>query len=337
MTWFTFFTKMWPNFKMTGKKRKITFQFDIALSYASENRAYVDKVASILTNMGLKIFYDKYDKVGMWGRDIYDYLSAVYSEKARYTVIFISKDYARKNWTNHERKSAQARAIGENVESILPVRFDKTKIPGILPTVGYIDLEGTSPKQLAETIKAKLGMFRRPDFFPQVPDRLFGYLKVVNKKDLERCYVVANSLFSQLKLMTFEERVALSVIARSCCPQGVPENAHMNLSFLARILKSTEDKTVSLFARLDSLNIRTRVFKMQEQHKDETLIKGKRKTIEIKYEPLLVDFAGNATDILIATFDCIYDNLCPSHAKEAIKYLDFSVLSSHTGASEVIS
>ncbi len=102
---------------MAIKKRTKKFQFDVALSYASEDRSYVDKLASILTNMGINIFYDKYDKIGMWGKDIYDYFSSVYSERARYTVIFISKDYAKKVWTNHERRAAQAMAIKENKEA----------------------------------------------------------------------------------------------------------------------------------------------------------------------------------------------------------------------------
>jgi hypothetical protein len=64
----------------------------------------------------------------------------VYRKLARYCVLFASADYARKVWTNHERRSAQARALRERSEYVLPARFDDTEIPGLSSTVGYIDL-----------------------------------------------------------------------------------------------------------------------------------------------------------------------------------------------------
>jgi hypothetical protein len=48
--------------------------------------------------------------------------------------VFISSHYARKLWTNHERKSAQARAFKERSEYLFPARFDDTDVPGILST-----------------------------------------------------------------------------------------------------------------------------------------------------------------------------------------------------------
>ncbi|MBF0550842.1 MAG: toll/interleukin-1 receptor domain-containing protein [Deltaproteobacteria bacterium] len=35
-------------------------EYDIALSYASENRVYVEKVADLLVSNGVKVFYDRY-------------------------------------------------------------------------------------------------------------------------------------------------------------------------------------------------------------------------------------------------------------------------------------
>ena len=55
--------------------------------------------------------------------------------------MFISKEYRERAWTNHERQSAQARALAEKGdEYILPIRVDDTDIPGLVPTIGYIPL-----------------------------------------------------------------------------------------------------------------------------------------------------------------------------------------------------
>ena len=130
--------------------------YDIALSFAGEERNYVDQVANLLKERGVKVFYDVFEEASLWGKDLYVHLSEVYQQRAQFTVMFISEAYANKLWTNHERKSAQARAFQEAQEYILPARFDDTNIPGVLPTVGYISLKGRSPENLVSLITKKL-------------------------------------------------------------------------------------------------------------------------------------------------------------------------------------
>lgn len=132
------------------------YGYDVALSFAGEDRPYVEEVASILKSKGIKVFYDFYEKATLWGKDLYEHLSEVYKNKARFTVMFISAKYADKLWTKHERKAAQARAFEENGEYILPARFDETEIPGIHKTVGYVDLKDHPPTEFAELIMEKL-------------------------------------------------------------------------------------------------------------------------------------------------------------------------------------
>ncbi|MDD4821583.1 MAG: TIR domain-containing protein [Bacteroidales bacterium] len=130
--------------------------FDIALSFAGEQREYVDQVANILNQKGISTFYDKFEEANLWGKNLYDYLSDIYMNQARYTIMFISKDYSKKLWTNHERQAMQARAFQENSEYILPAKFDDTEISGILPTTGYISLQDKTPDEFVSIIEKKL-------------------------------------------------------------------------------------------------------------------------------------------------------------------------------------
>lgn len=132
--------------------------YDIALSFAGEDRPYVAEVAAGLHELGLRVFYDRYEEVDLWGKNLYAHLDDVYRRKAQYCVMFLSRHYAKKNWTNHERSSAQARAFEEGREYILPVRLDDTAIPGVLPTISYIDGRSHSPAELAAKIAQKTGM-----------------------------------------------------------------------------------------------------------------------------------------------------------------------------------
>ncbi len=70
--------------------------------------------------------------------------------------MFVSKEYAEKEWPRHERRSALARALRERREYVLPVRFDDTVLPGLDPDVLYLPLAVRSPAQLAKEILEKL-------------------------------------------------------------------------------------------------------------------------------------------------------------------------------------
>lgn len=135
---------------------KLKMDYDIALSFAGEDRDYVDDVANILRSKGVSVFYDKFEEANLWGKNLYDYLSDIYANKAYYTIMFISESYCNKLWTNHERVAMQSRAFQESQEYILPAKFDDTKIPGLPPTVGYISLEGKQPADFCEIILKKL-------------------------------------------------------------------------------------------------------------------------------------------------------------------------------------
>jgi hypothetical protein len=132
-------------------------KYHVTLSFAGEDRAYVEKVATRLADKNISVFYDKFEQVDLWGKDLYAHLSQVYKDQAHFTVMFISEAYKRKLWTNHERKSAQARAFAENQEYILPAYFDiNVEVPGVLKTTGHIDLADTAAVELAEMIIEKL-------------------------------------------------------------------------------------------------------------------------------------------------------------------------------------
>ena len=139
-----------------ARKREAAADYDVALSFAGEDRTYVEEVARVLTAAGVKVFYDKLEEADLWGKNLYTHLSDIYRKRARFTVMFISRSYAEKRWTNHEREAAQARAFADSREYILPARFDDTEIPGMLPTTGYILANERPPSDLASLILRKL-------------------------------------------------------------------------------------------------------------------------------------------------------------------------------------
>lgn len=136
-------------------------RFDVAFSFAGAQRDYVEKVKNELLKYNVSVFYDNDYSVDLWGKDLYKYLAEIYSEKTDYCVIFISKEYKERAWTNHELQFALERTFKNHEtqdaqEYILPVIFDDTIIHGIPKTMGYKNANEESPENLAKYIVQKV-------------------------------------------------------------------------------------------------------------------------------------------------------------------------------------
>ena len=132
------------------------FRFDVALSFAGEDREYVAEVAGDLRASGISVFYDRFEEVRLWGKNLYVHLTDIYENRARFSVMFVSDAYAQKAWCDVERRAMQARAYREYEEYILPARFDDTAIPELDDGTGFIDLRSRTPAEFASLVRAKL-------------------------------------------------------------------------------------------------------------------------------------------------------------------------------------
>ena len=88
------------------------FKYDVALSFAGEDRAYVNEVAQHLRTLEIEVFFDEFED--LWGKRLIEHLGEIYSERSRFVVMFISEHYVRKAWPQHERRSALAGDFLEN-------------------------------------------------------------------------------------------------------------------------------------------------------------------------------------------------------------------------------
>jgi hypothetical protein len=131
--------------------------YDIALSFAGEDRPTAEACARQLKVVGYRVFYDLWEQHDLLGKDLVVHLDRVYGTAARYCVVFISKHYVEKAWTRHELRSAQARALQAHSEYILPLRLDDTPVPGMPSTIGHLDLRKLSMEDVVQVLIKKLG------------------------------------------------------------------------------------------------------------------------------------------------------------------------------------
>ena len=128
----------------------------MALSFAGAQRDYVGRVAAALEERGVRCFYDADRQVDLWGKHLAEELPRIYAEESAAVVVFISADYAGRDWTRLERRAAFSRAVAEAGVYVLPARFDDSELPGLLPDVVTVDLRRYTPEQFAGLVAEKV-------------------------------------------------------------------------------------------------------------------------------------------------------------------------------------
>ena len=132
--------------------------YEVALSFAGEQRPYVEDVAQALQGRGIAVFYDGFEIVRLWAKQLVEELQEIYEKRADRAVLFISKEYVEKAWPRHERRAILSRAMREDGEYVLPVRFDDTEVPGLPEGVAYLRAHDYSAAELAAMIAEKIGL-----------------------------------------------------------------------------------------------------------------------------------------------------------------------------------
>jgi TIR domain len=133
-------------------------QFDIAFSYASEDRAYVSKIYYELKerNNDIRIYdYAKGSMADELGHNLNNYLFQIYSNMSYYTLAFISKNYKKKFNTQKEIRIAHAIAVEESRPYLLPLKLDNTLMDEVGPFI-FMESRLHTVKQIVDALLVKL-------------------------------------------------------------------------------------------------------------------------------------------------------------------------------------
>jgi hypothetical protein len=141
---------------MTHESSPSAFEYDVALSFASEDKATVEKLIHLLMTKGIRVFRDEYAGPDSPGTDLIDHLVNLYARKACYCVLLISRHYPLKSWTEVERTAARERALRDADEYILLLQLDDVGVPGITTAKGYRDMRDGSVENVVGLLEEKL-------------------------------------------------------------------------------------------------------------------------------------------------------------------------------------
>lgn len=133
------------------------YDFDIAVSFAGEDRPIVQAIVDGLRSADVRTFYDHHYAVEMWGEDLVEYFDALYGKRARFMLMMVSRHYATKAWPRQERRAGLARALASDQVYILPVNMDGSELPPGMPqTTAYLDLRREGVRGVVAAIVEKV-------------------------------------------------------------------------------------------------------------------------------------------------------------------------------------
>jgi hypothetical protein len=139
------------------------YSYDVAVSFAGEQRDYVERFVRECESLGLKVFYDLDMTIDLWGRNfIFEFRKMYGGPEPRFVVPFISSEYLAKPYPMDEFAAAVEQSFQRPDVYVLPVRFGDVDIPRELlnPAVGYLQADEYEPAQLAAQMAVKIGKVR---------------------------------------------------------------------------------------------------------------------------------------------------------------------------------
>ena len=163
----------WATFAKELGFASLTFdgRYDVALSFAGEDRPLAEALFLELTDRELEVFYDKNEQHRIAGNDLEEYLAPIYASEAAYVVVLVSASYPKKIWTKFESDQFAARM---KTGSVIPVWFDGERAPpwDKSSTLGALGFDPTKEMKsqvggLADTLCRKLAEQRskQPELF----------------------------------------------------------------------------------------------------------------------------------------------------------------------------
>ena len=137
----------------------MNYNFEVAISFAGEDRDFAEAVATGLREKGIKIYYDDFYKEESWGIDLSVELRDTYFDDSRFCIMLISEHYLKKMWPIFERQQIIERQIKEkgNVY-LLPVRLNnfQGEVPGLSNSVAYLIANRNEPNKIVQAFLRKI-------------------------------------------------------------------------------------------------------------------------------------------------------------------------------------
>lgn len=143
------------------KSAEHPFTYDVAISYAGEQKEIASRVANILRADHFKVFFAPDRESEYIAEDMIAQFYRIYRYESRYVAAFVTEDYLRKDITMHEARTAMLRRQEEGRNCLIPIYFGKAALPRLDPDIHYIQADDLREVELADKIRSVLAAQNR--------------------------------------------------------------------------------------------------------------------------------------------------------------------------------
>lgn len=152
----------WPQFvrDVGFLSFKTESAYDVALSFAGEDRAFAERLYDYLTDANLAVFYDFAEQHRILATNVAQYLAPIYESDAEFVVAVLGRTYGERRWTIFESEAFKSRIDDGRVIPIWSTQvpssaFDKTREIGGMRFDPDGDIDDQA-KRCADTIARKV-------------------------------------------------------------------------------------------------------------------------------------------------------------------------------------
>jgi serine protease AprX len=139
-------------------------RFVIGISYPGKHRRLVSDVVFALRRAAKlkreQILFDRFHEAEFARPDLGNYLPALYETDTELVVVFLGGDYRNSRWCGLEWEVIRGVIQRGKGVSVMPLRLDVEKIPGLRWTDGYMDVSDRDPEEIADKILERLTLNR---------------------------------------------------------------------------------------------------------------------------------------------------------------------------------
>ena len=137
--------------------------YHVALSYAHEQEAYVERVANFLRNKGVEVFFAPFSQPDLAGTNLDVFFESAFTIDAHFAVLFLSLNYIDER-KKYPVKEAAFAIAGLKEGNVIPVLLGSPAVHqsacdkiGLPRNIGYIDdPDKSDPEKTAKIIFDKL-------------------------------------------------------------------------------------------------------------------------------------------------------------------------------------
>lgn len=132
------------------KKKSVSQK--VFLCHSSQDKELVQKIATILHNVGISVWYDDWE-IG-WGDSIVEKINSGI-ESSSHLIVFLSSASISSNWVQRELSSALMQQLSRKDIKILPIKLEECPVPVLFKELKWISL--SKPESYSSGLKI---MFR---------------------------------------------------------------------------------------------------------------------------------------------------------------------------------